>query len=155
MLKLKDFLKYLCTHSMEENKRLSTRSGYWQCCACVVCMTSAISWPNCVFAVARISGSRARDECTTQVPPPPPPLNETFKDWAGGSGIDSWFGQVSGGMGPAGLNKCVNAGPKKKLLCCPHPTKIWKLGWSIDFNFFFFFYVPWESWVFQYFLKSF
>ena len=39
---------------MEENKRLSTRSGYCQRCACVVCMTSAISWPNCVFAVARI-----------------------------------------------------------------------------------------------------
>ena len=39
---------------MEENKRLSTRSGYYQRCACVVCMTSAISWPNCIFAVARI-----------------------------------------------------------------------------------------------------
>ena len=39
---------------MEENKRLSTRSGYCQGCACVVCMTSAISWPNCVFAVGSI-----------------------------------------------------------------------------------------------------
>ena len=28
---------------------------------------------------------------------------------------------------------------KKKLLCCPHPTKIWKLGRSVDFFFFFFF----------------
>ena len=25
--------------------------------------------------------------------------------------------------------------PKKKLLCCPHPTKIWKLGRSVDFFF--------------------
>ena len=40
---------------MEENKRLSTRSGYCQLCTCVVSMTSAISWPNCVFAVARIN----------------------------------------------------------------------------------------------------
>ena len=40
--------------------------------------------------------------------------------------------------------------PKKKLLCCPHPTKIWKLGRSVDF-FKYFFYVLWESWVFQYF----
>ena len=32
----------------------STRSGYCQRCACVVCMTNAISWPNCVFAVAKI-----------------------------------------------------------------------------------------------------
>ena len=27
-------------------------------------------------------------------------------------------------------------GQKKKLLCCPHPTKIWKLGRSVDFFFF-------------------
>ena len=26
---------------------------------------------------------------------------------------------------------------KKKLLCCPHPTKMWKLGRSVDFFFFF------------------
>ena len=26
--------------------------------------------------------------------------------------------------------------PKKKKLCCPHPTKIWKLGRSVDFFFF-------------------
>ena len=39
--------------------------------------------------------------------------------------------------------------PKKKWLCCPHPTKIWKLGRSVDFFF------PWESWVFQYIFKSF
>ena len=33
-------------------------SGYCQrCCACVVCMTSTSSWPNCVSRVARI-GSR-------------------------------------------------------------------------------------------------
>ena len=56
------FLKYLCTFSMEENKRLLTRSGYCQRCACVVCMTSAISWPNCVFAVARILGVRLKCE---------------------------------------------------------------------------------------------
>ena len=37
------------TFSMEENKHLSKLSGYCQGCACVVCMTSAISWPNCVF----------------------------------------------------------------------------------------------------------
>ena len=37
---------------------------------------------------------------------------------------------------------------KKKMLCCPHPTKIKKLGRSVGI--FFFFYVPWESWVFQY-----
>ena len=30
--------------------------------------------------------------------------------------------------------------PKKNLLCCPHPTKIWKLGRSVDFFFFFFFF---------------
>ena len=30
-------------------------------------------------------------------------------------------------------------GKKKKLLCCPHPTKIWKLGRSVDFLFFFIF----------------
>ena len=31
--------------------------------------------------------------------------------------------------------------PQKKLLCCPHPTKIWKLGRLVDFfNFFFFFF---------------
>ena len=47
----------MCTFPMEENKRLSTRSGYCQRCACVVCMTSAISWPNCVLRVARISTS--------------------------------------------------------------------------------------------------
>ena len=42
------------------------------------------------------------------------------------------------------------------MLCCPHPTKIWKLGRSVwIFFFFFFFYVLWESWVFQYFFKSF
>ena len=29
---------------------------------------------------------------------------------------------------------------KKKNLCCPHPTKIWKLGRSVDFFFFFFFF---------------
>ena len=29
---------------------------------------------------------------------------------------------------------------KKKLLCRPHPTKIWKLGRSVDFFFFFFFF---------------
>ena len=29
---------------------------------------------------------------------------------------------------------------KNKLLCCPHPTKIWKLGRSVDFFFFFFFF---------------
>ena len=29
-------------------------SGYCQRCACVVCMTSASSWPNCVSRVARI-----------------------------------------------------------------------------------------------------
>ena len=29
--------------------------------------------------------------------------------------------------------------PKKKLLCCPHPTKIWKLGRSVGIFFFFFF----------------
>ena len=28
---------------------------------------------------------------------------------------------------------------KKKLLCCPHPTKIWKLGRSVGIFFFFFF----------------
>ena len=26
------------------------------------------------------------------------------------------------------------------MLCCPHPTKIWKLGRSVDFFFFFFFF---------------
>ena len=41
---------------MEENKRLSKRSGYCQGCACVDCMTSAISLPNCVFAVGSIAG---------------------------------------------------------------------------------------------------
>ena len=46
------FLWYLCTFWVEENKRLSTRSGYCQRCTCVVCMTSAISWPNRVFVVA-------------------------------------------------------------------------------------------------------
>ena len=30
--------------------------------------------------------------------------------------------------------------PKKKLLCCPHPTKIWKLGRSVDFFYFFIFF---------------
>ena len=44
----------MCTFSMEENKRLSKWSGYCQRCACMVCMTSAISWPNCVFSVVRI-----------------------------------------------------------------------------------------------------
>ena len=29
---------------------------------------------------------------------------------------------------------------KKKMLCCPHPTRIWKLGRSVDFFFFFFFF---------------
>ena len=29
-------------------------SGYCQRCACMVCMTSASSWPNCVSRVARI-----------------------------------------------------------------------------------------------------
>ena len=51
------FLQYLFTFSMEENKHLLTQSGYCQRClkACVVCMTSAISWPNCVrLRVARI-----------------------------------------------------------------------------------------------------
>ena len=52
--KTQGFLWYLCTFSMEENKRLSTRSGYCQRCACMVCMTSTISWPNCVLAIARI-----------------------------------------------------------------------------------------------------
>ena len=47
------FLWDPCTFSMEENKCLSTRSGYCQCCACVVCMTNAIFWPNCIFAIAR------------------------------------------------------------------------------------------------------
>ena len=31
-------------------------------------------------------------------------------------------------------------GPPKKLLCCPHPTKIWKLGRSVRIFFFFFTY---------------
>ena len=30
---------------------------------------------------------------------------------------------------------------KKKLLCCPHPTKIWKLGRSVGIFFFFFFFL--------------
>ena len=34
----------------------------------------------------------------------------------------------------------IDLRPKKKLLCCPHPTKIWKLGRSVDFFFFFFTY---------------
>ena len=29
-------------------------AGYCQRCACVVCMTSASSWPNCISRVARI-----------------------------------------------------------------------------------------------------
>ena len=40
---------------MEENKRLSTQSEYCPRCACVGCMTSAISWPNGVITVARIA----------------------------------------------------------------------------------------------------
>ena len=35
----------------------------------------------------------------------------------------------------------MKLGPPKKLLCCPHPTKIWKLGRSVDFFFFFFFFL--------------
>ena len=31
--------------------------------------------------------------------------------------------------------------PPKKLLCCPHPTKIWKLGRSVDFLFIFYFFL--------------
>ena len=34
---------------------------------------------------------------------------------------------------------CTCIRPKKKLLCCPHPTKIWKLGRSVGIFFFFFF----------------
>ena len=30
--------------------------------------------------------------------------------------------------------------PQKKMLCCPHPTKIWKLGRSVGIFFFFFFF---------------
>ena len=33
-------------------------SGYCQHCACVVCMTSASSWPNCVSRVARIEPAK-------------------------------------------------------------------------------------------------
>ena len=33
-----------------------------------------------------------------------------------------------------------NKAKKKKLLCCPHPTKIWKLGRSVGIFFFFFFF---------------
>ena len=33
---------------------LDDTSGYCQRCACVVCMTSASCWPNCVSRVARI-----------------------------------------------------------------------------------------------------
>ena len=50
---------------MEENKRLSTRSGYCQGCACVICMTSPISWPNCVFAVGSINMKHIRSSCST------------------------------------------------------------------------------------------
>ena len=42
------------------NGRIQTQvdtSGYCQRCACVVCMTSASSWPNCVSRVARIQPS--------------------------------------------------------------------------------------------------
>ena len=52
--KLKDFCNTCVHFQWKKTKRLSTRSGYCQRCACAVCMTSAISWPNCVFAVARI-----------------------------------------------------------------------------------------------------
>ena len=37
--------------------------GYCQRCACVVCMTSASSWPNCVSRVARIGGSNINSSC--------------------------------------------------------------------------------------------
>ena len=42
---------------MEENKRYSTRSGYCQRCACVVCMTSAIYWPNSAGAIVHFWGA--------------------------------------------------------------------------------------------------
>ena len=35
------------------------------------------------------------------------------------------------------FEKWISPPPKKKKLCCPHPTKIWKLGRSVDFFFFF------------------
>ena len=35
-------------------------------------------------------------------------------------------------------NRLLSLGQKKKKLCCPHPTKIWKLGRSVGFFFFFF-----------------
>ena len=46
----------------------------------------------------------------------------------------------------SGLHEQRNAkhstlGKKKKLLCCPHPTKIKKLGRSVGIFFFFFFFL--------------
>ena len=56
ILKLKDFCN-TCVHF--EWKKTNACRHDWDtvsACACVVCMTSAISWPNCVFAVASIVG---------------------------------------------------------------------------------------------------
>ena len=43
-----------------------------------------------------------------------------------------------------------NIRPKKKIVMLPSPDQNLKIG-SVGIFFLFFFYVPWESWVFQYF----
>ena len=56
ILKLKDFVIPVYIFNGRKQTQVDT-SGYCQRCACVVCMTSTSSWPNCVSRVARI-GSR-------------------------------------------------------------------------------------------------
>ena len=51
---IKDFLIPVYIFNGRKQTLVDT-SGYCQCCACVVCMTSASSWPNCVSRVARIT----------------------------------------------------------------------------------------------------
>ena len=57
ILKLKDFCN-TCVHfqwkKTNSSRHIRILSALRMCCACVVCMTSASSWPNCVSRVARI-----------------------------------------------------------------------------------------------------
>ena len=52
--------------------------------------------------------------------------------------INLKMNEMGGGGGACGILPST-LGQKKNLLCCPHPTKIWKLGRSVDFFIYFFF----------------